>query len=260
MTNPNIVIIADYGTGDPSFTEVMLQLKNLIPNATIIPQSTPPFSTLNTGFWIYQIALTANIKNAYIFSNTAPRKEDKNAQKNNGGEKLMYAKLKNGFEIVAVNARYVFSFVRQYIKDFRFVNIANEGSQFRSRDFYPKAVAQMINKENSFLGSKGNITLIPQIPNNMISSIDGYGNIKTTARASQVRFKPGQTIIIEIHNQKHLAIYTDGVFHVKDGELAFAPGSSGHDDKFMEIFVRGGSAYRLFDNPEVEEEFIVLEK
>ena len=260
MANPNIVIIADYGTGDPAFTEVMLKLRILIPNATILPQSTPPFSTLNTGFWIYQIALTPNIKNTYIFSNTAPRKERKNAQKNNNGEKLMYAKLKNGFEIVAVNAKYVFSFVKPYIKEFRYVNVRNEGSQFRSRDYYPKAVAQMINKEKAFLGSKGDISSIPQVPNNMIPSIDGYGNIKTTARASEVRFKPGQTIVIEILKQKHLATYTDSVFNVKEGELAFAPGSSGHNDKFLEIFVRGGSAYRLFDNPQVEEEFKVLEK
>ena len=107
MTNPTIVIVADYGIGDPAFTEVALQLRSLIPNAHIIPQSTPPFSTLNTGFWIYQIALAKNLKNTYIFSNTAPRKEDKNAQKNNNGEKLMYTKLKNGFEIIAVNAKYV---------------------------------------------------------------------------------------------------------------------------------------------------------
>lgn len=260
MANPNIVIIADYGIGDPAFTEVILQLRSFIPNATIIPQSTPPFSTLNTGFWIYQIAQTSNTKETYIFSNTAPRKEDKNAQKNNGGEKLMYAQLKNGFEIIAVNAKYVFSFVLPYIEKFYFVNVQNQGSQFRSRDFYPKAVAQMIHKDKSLLGEKGNINSIPDVPRNLISSIDGYGNIKTTAAASQVLFKPGQTITIEIHNQKHLATYTDGVFHVKEGELAFAPGSSGHTDKFMEIFVRGGSAYRLFDNPEVEEEFVVLKK
>lgn len=260
MINPNIVIISDYGTGDPAFTEVTLQLRSLIPNAYIIHQSTPPFSTLNTGFWIYQIALTPNLKNTYIFSNTAPRREDKNAQKNNNGEKLMYAKLKNGFEIMAVNAKYTFSFVKPNIKEFRFVNVQNHGSQFRSRDYFPKAVAQMINKDKNFLGKKGNMRYIPDIPKNLISSIDGYGNIKTTTRTSQVKFKPGQTISIEIHKQKHLAIYTDGVFNVKEGELAFAPGSSGHDDKFMEIFVRGGSAYRLFDAPEAEEEFIVLEK
>ena len=260
MINPNIVIIADYGIGDPAFTEVMLQLKNLIPNATIIPQSTPPFSTLNTGFWIYQISLTPNIKDTYIFSNTAPRKEDKTALKHNGGEKLMYAILNNGFEIIAVNAKYVFSFVKPFIKEFHYMNARNEGSQFRSRDFYPKAVSQVINKEKVVLGKKGNTSVILDPPKNLIASIDGYGNIKTTTRLSQVKIKPGQTIIIAIHNQKHLATYTDGVFHVKEGELAFAPGSSGHNDKFMEIFVRGGNAYRLFDYPEVEEEFVVSGK
>lgn len=260
MTNLNIVIISDYGVGDPAFTEVVLQLRSFIPNAYIIPQSTPPFSTLNTGFWIYQIALTPNPKNTYIFSNTAPRKEGKDAQKNNNGEKLMYAKLKNGFEIIAVNAKYVFSFVKPHIEKLHYVNVQNQGSQFRSRDFYPKAVSQMINKDKTFLGAKCNISFIPDAPKNLIASIDGYGNIKTTTRSSLLKFKPGQTITIEIHKQKHLAIYTDGVFHVKEGELAFAPGSSGHNDKFMEIFVRGGSAYRLFDTPGVEEEFIVLEK
>ena len=260
MTNPNIVVIADYGIGDPAFTEVILQLKSLIPNASIIPHSTPPFSTLNTGFWIYQIAQTPNLKNTYIFSNTAPRKESKNAQKNNGGEKLMYAKLRNGFEIIAVNAKYVFSFVKPNIQRFHYANVENQGSQFRSRDFYPKAVMQIIAKDKAVFGGKGNIRSIPDVPKNLIASVDGYGNIKTATRASQVKFKPGRTITIEIHNQKHLATYTDGVFNIKEGELAFAPGSSGHFDKFMEIFVRGGSAYRLFDNPSVEEEFVVLEK
>ena len=140
------------------------------------------------------------------------------------------------------------------------MNARNEGSQFRSRDYYPKAVAKVLKKERTFLGKKGDIDSIPQVPKNLIASIDGYGNIKTTTRSSHLKFKPGQTITIDIHNQKHLAIYTDGVFHVKEGALAFAPGSSGHNDKFMEIFVRGGNAYRLFDNPEVEEEFSVLEK
>lgn len=260
MPSPNIVIIADYGIGDPAFTEVSLQIRSFIPNTYVIPQSTPPFSTLNTGFWIYQIALTPNIKNTYIFSNTAPRKEDKNAQKSNNGEKLMYAKLLNGFKIIAVNAKYVFSFVKPYIKKFYFVNVQNQGSQFRSRDFYPKKVAQMINKDKAFLGEKGNLSSIPDAPKNLITSIDGYGNIKTTTRASGVKFKPGQMITLEIHKQKHLATYTDGVFNIKEGELAFAPGSSGHNDKFMEIFVRGGNSHRLFDNPFVEEEFVVSEK
>lgn len=250
-----IVLITDYGTGDPAFTEVMLRLRSLLPEATVIPQSTPAFSTLNTGFWIYQIALTPDTKNTYIYSNTAPRKEDKAAQENNRGEKLMYARLKNGFEIIAVNAGYCFSFVKPYIEEFCVVNVADEGSQFRSRDIFPKAVAQMIKKEEGFKSEAIDTNSIPDAPELAIASIDGYGNIKTTLRRSQADYKPGETLTIDIHNRKHLATFTDGIFGVRDGELTLAPGSTGHDDKFMELVLRGGSAYHMFGKPQVEETF-----
>lgn len=258
MKNSTLVIVSDYGVGDPAFTEVLLQLRMLLPNTLISPQSTPPFSTLNTGFWISQIALTKNLRNTYIYSNTAPRKDDKSAQKNNKGEKLMYAKLTNGFEIMAVNSGYVFSFVKPHIQKFYFVNVGNEGSQFRSRDIFPQAAAKMVCKDKTFLGEKEKTSIIPNYPQNVISSIDGYGNIKTTIRASEVSFSPGQSVVIEINKQKHIATYSDGVFNIKAGELVFAPGSSGHNDRFMEIFVRGGNAHRLFDEPNVEDEFVII--
>lgn len=257
LMEKSLIVISDYGTGDPSFTEVLLQLRTLLPNVFVYPHSTPPFSTLNTGFWIYQIALTPNIKNSYIYSNTAPRKDKKEAQKNNSGEKLMYARLKNGFEIVAVNSGYVFSFVKNDIEKFHFAKVENEGSQFRSRDKYPIAVAKMIKNDKSFIGKKADKNTVPDYPANVIASIDGYGNLKTTMRASGVKLNPGQTISIEIYKKKHLATYTDGTFDIKEGELSFAPGSSGHTDKFMEIFLRGGSAWRLFDNPETEAKFAI---
>ena len=189
---------------------------------------------------------------------TLPRKENKNAQINNKGEKLMYAKLDNNFELIAVNAGYTFSFIKPHIKSFHYVDVKNEGSQFRSRDIYPQAVAAMVQGDTRFIGKKADRSDVPNVPKNVIASIDGYGNIKTTTRASQVNYKPGQPLIIDIHNQKHLATYTDGVFNIKDGELAFAPGSSGHNDRFMELFVRGGNAYRLFDKPQVEESFTII--
>lgn len=200
--------------------------------------------------------MTDNLTNdTYIYSNTAPRKEDKEAQMKNRGERLMYAKLQDGFEVIAVNAGYNFSFIKQNIQEFHFVNCANEGSQFRSRDIFPEAVAHVVRKDPAFLGEKAELSFIPDYPKRVIASIDGYGNLKTTTKQSEIHFIPGQSLIIQIHNQKHIATYTDGVFNIKEGELAFAPGSSGHDDKFMEIFVRGGNAHRLFDEPSVEETF-----
>jgi S-adenosylmethionine hydrolase len=252
MDNPNIVIVSDYGTGDPAFTEVMLQLKKRIPQAYLLPQSVPSFSTINTGYWIYQFAMNGDLKNTYIYSNTAPRKEEKEAQKNNRGEKLMYAKLKNGFEIVAVNAGYVFSFVKPEIQEFCYANIPNEGSQFRSRDIYPEAVAKVIQKDASIFGEKGDIASIPDFPTDRIASVDGYGNIKLTTRRSEVTYSAGQRLVVEIGNVKHQATFTDGSFNIEEGQVAFSPGSTGHNDKFMEIFYRGQSACELFMHPKVE--------
>lgn len=254
-----LVLIADYGAGDPAFSEVIIRLRNLVPGLFVQPQSTPPFSTVNTGFWIYQVSLTPNIKNTFIFSNTAPRKDKKHAQKNNKGEILMYAKLDNGFELMGINAGYNFSFIKPFIKEFHHVVTENEGSQFRSRDKYPYPVAKMVMGDKSFIGNEEDVSIIPDAPKNLIASIDGYGNIKTSIRNSEVNFKPGELLTLEVNRKKRVATYTDGTFNIHEGELAFAPGSSGHDDKFMEIFLRGGSAAKLFDNPEVESEIKITE-
>lgn len=253
-----LILLSDYGTGDPAFTEVMLRLRALLPDTYLFPQSIPPFSTINTGYWMAQFALTTDTPNTFIFSNTAPRKEERKAQENNKGEKMMYAKLKNGFEIMAINAGFAFSFVKPFIESFHYANVANEGSQFRSRDIYPFGVAKMVKKDASVIGEKEDISTIPDYPRNTIASIDGYGNIKTTTRLSEVStFTPGQKVTVQLNHQKHVAIFTDGVFNIHEGELAFAPGSTGHDDKFMELFVRGSSAYHLFDLPPVEEPFTI---
>lgn len=254
----NILLIADYGIGDPAFTEVTLALKTLLPEAIVHPQSVPAFSTLSTGFWIYQLARTPNLKNTYIYANTAPRKENSEAQKNNKGERLMYAKLQNGLEIMAVNAGYTFSFIKPYLSEFAYADVLNEGSQFRSRDFYPKAVYQMIKKEGSFLKDTVDPALIPDYPKQTIVSIDGYGNLKTTTRQSEVTATSGQSLLVELNGVKEKAVYTDGVFNVPSGQLAFAPGSSGYEDRFMELFVRGASAYKLFNSPQTEEAFTLL--
>lgn len=257
LMEKTLVLLSDYGTGDAAFTEVMLRLRAIAPDTFLHPQSVPAFSTINTGYWIAQIALTKDTPHTYIFSNTAPRKEEKKAQENNKGEKLMYARLKNGFELMAINAGYAFSFVKPYIQNFHYVNVDNHGSQFRSRDIYPFAVAKMLKADMSVLGEKEDVSVIPDYPRNVIASIDGYGNIKTTTRLSEVSLTPGQKVTVSLNHQKHAAIFTDGVFNIHEGELAFAPGSTGHDDKFMELFVRGSSANHLFELPLIEDSLIL---
>lgn len=257
MNQQFIQLIADYGTGDGAFGEVMQKLRLLAPEATVYPTSVQKFSTIATSFWTSQYALVNPVPEMMIYTNTAPRKDKKEARQNGEGEKLVYAKLKNGARVVGVNAGYCFSFVKPCIEALHIVNVANKGSQFRSRDFYPEAVVGIMRGDQAFVGESFSIDSIPDVPSYRIAHIDGYGNMKTTVRSSTVNFQPGQPVLVTLNGMMRTAYFTDGTFSVHEGELAFAPGSSGGDDKFMELFLRGLSAYVEFGKPLVEAPFSV---
>jgi hypothetical protein len=59
------------------------------------------------------------------------------------------------------------------------------------------------------------------------------------------------------------AVASDGSFGVEPGRLAFAPGSSGWTDgagrttRWMELFLRGGSAWDAFGRPPVGAEIVL---
>ncbi len=252
-----IQLIADYGTGDPSFGEVIQKLTLLDPAVRVNPTSVPKFSTIATGFWTAQYALVNPPSGLVIYTNTAPRKDNKDSRKGNEGEKLVYALLKNSVNVIGVNAGYCFSFIKPHIKEFHFVNVANKGSQFRSRDFYPEAVVGIGKRETRFIGEALDSSFIPDVPTERVAFIDGYGNLKTTTRKSHIHFTVGDPIRIELNGIRRTAYFTDGTFQVREGEIAFAPGSSGDDDRFMEIFMRGLSAWKEFGKPSIEEEFRV---
>ncbi|MBD3250508.1 MAG: hypothetical protein GF381_03005 [Candidatus Pacebacteria bacterium] len=248
-----IQLVADYGVGDPAFGEVAQRLKHLLPQAQVFPTSVPAFSTLATGFWINQYALMAGPENFIIYSNTAPRKDTKQERKANEGEKFVFAQLNNGNQVAAVNSGYCLSFIKDQLKTFKTINISNKGSQFRSRDFYPQAVVGILKKKKGVLGQDLDQSLIPDLPSNRLAFVDGYGNLKTTIYQSEIKHKPGSKIKIKLNGVVRTAYFAHGNFEVKEGELAFAPGSSGKkEDRFLEIFLRGGSAHALFDHPRVE--------
>jgi S-adenosylmethionine hydrolase len=261
MSKPQFIqLIADYGTGDPAFGEVVQKLQSLAPGVIVFETAVPSFNTIATGFWTAQYALVNSTPNMIIYTNTAPRKDDKESRKDNEGEHLVYALLKNGAKVVGVNAGYCFSFIKDEIASFYKVNVANKGSQFRSRDFFPEAVIGIAQENEKYIGEELDIQEIPSIPTNRIAWVDGYGNVKTTVRQSDMKkFKSGQPLLVTLGSMKRTAWYSDGTFNVREGELAFAPGSSGGKNRHMELFLRGLSAWKEFGKPTGDEELTIEE-
>jgi len=253
----SIFLIADYGSGDPAFAEVTQRLLMHLPDTHIHWLSVPPFSTLATGFWIAQLGLNPGPTHRLIYHNCAPRKDDPHARKDNEGEGLTYALLPNGVKVVGVNAGYTLSFIKDEATVLKTVNVSRGGSQFRSRDVFPQAAAAIAQDNFAILGDALNPADLPNIPAGRIAWVDGYGNLKTTIPATEVKLEPQSRVLIRVGDRVSDAVYSDGSFQVPEGTLAFAPGSSGWESeqqprfRWMELFLRGGSAWERLGRPEV---------
>lgn len=241
-----IQLIADYGKKDPAFAEVMQRLMMEVPDAVVSEIAVRPFSTEETGFWLAQLALAPHPEGMIVYSNTAPRKDKLEGREKNAGEGLVYAKLNNGVEVVAVNSGYSMSMLKADIAELWEVDVDNAGTQFRSRDNYPQIVGKVARKDYSCLKTKLDAASLPDFPKGIVAAVDGYGNIKTSWQGKDFNFAAGAKVKVKIGDMEQSAFYADGTFSVKDGEMAFAQGSSGHHGKMMEVFLRGGSAAGLY--------------
>lgn len=249
-------IIADYGFGDLAFAEVVQRIKFYLPDAEPILTPVPPFATIAAGFCIAQLGLNEAPAGTIIYHNVAPREDDEQARAANAGERLAFARLPTGVRVIGVNAGYAYSFVRDVAEDLRWAAVPAEGSQFRSRDLFPQAAAAIALGQPDAIAEKIPASDIPDVPQNSIAYIDGYGNLKTTIKHDG-KIRDGSAVRLQIGDKEMQAIASDGSFAVESGQLAFAPGSSGwtnaqgEEMRWMELFLRGGNAWESFARPSV---------
>ena len=248
-----IHIVADYGHGDLAFAEVHQQLSGRFPEATFVEVAVAPFDTLGAGFCVAQLGLTPGPEERIVFHNVAPRADVRDPRHRNEGERLVAAELPTGALVVGPNAGNCYSFVRDEAVSLRYVQAPASGSQFRSRDFFPDAIASLV--AGAGTGEPVPRENVPPIPEGVIAYVDGYGNLKTTWRAPPAG--SGQRVLVRIGGMAATAIVSDGTFEIEEGELAFAPGSSGWTSRsgepvrFFELFLRGSSAAARFGHPTV---------
>jgi hypothetical protein len=236
--------IDDYAPNGLEFAEINTRLYDALQdekNVVIHNTSIPSLDTMALGFVTGQLAYAPNPGRMVIYGNCAPRRTTDKASANNKDHGILYAKLKNGVEIVNVYSEFAFGFVKKDIVELRTINCPNEGSQFRSRDFFPYAVAKIVKGDYSELGEKLDVSIIPDIAKDLVAWTDGFGNIKTTTRMSDLKklgLKPGQTVQVILNDVSMTGIVSVGGFQVDRGVLAINAGSSGYDDPFIELFLR----------------------
>lgn len=242
-------LIADYGASDPAFSEVIHRLKHEDPAISVQPTEVPPLSTVATGFWIAQLGLhNPAFDDLLVYSNTAPRTEETTPDRADEGGRLCYLELDNGVPVVAVDAGYNLSFVRDAVREFREVETPATNSQFRSRDVFPERVVEIARGDTGALGVERSTERIPPKPERAVCHVDGYGNIKTSMRSSAVD-ADGDEITIALNDTTRDVALRDAVSEVEEGTIAMIPGSAGGDDPYVEVLLRGGSAAAEFDSP-----------
>lgn len=245
-----IHLIADYGHGDLAFAEVAQRLSSLVPGCVVLPTPVPPFDTVSAGFCAAQLALGDTAAPRLVYTNVAPRADHPDPRPWNQGERLVAATCPNGVVVVGVNAQHCFSFLRG-CAEIRAVDVPDAGSQFRSRDIFPPAVAQLAKGDTTCLGEPVD-ELVPPAPERAVVYIDGYGNLKTTWHDTPAPL--GAQVQVTVGGASAVPAVTDGTFAVRHGEMSFAPGSSGWDAGngrvvFYEVLLRGGSAAQRLGSP-----------
>jgi hypothetical protein len=246
-------LVADYGPADLAFAEVQQRLALELPEAQIVPTAVGAFDTLAAGFCVAQLALTPGPADRIIMHNVAPRRDDRDPRRDNAGEPFCAARTNDGVLIVGAHAGHCLSFLAPRVDEIRRLTVPDAGSQFRSRDLLPAAVAALARGDDTLLGKPLDPGEIAAVPEHVIAYVDGYGNLKTTVTAAPA--SAGQRISVRIGEVDATAIVSDGTFAVPEGELAFAPGSSGWQDRdgrhvrFYELLLRGGSAAARFGDP-----------
>lgn len=245
MTQPTFAHFAlDYAPSGLEFGEIIQQFRMHLeyPEQVYIQQtSVPSLDTMAVGFVTAQYALAPHSGRMVIYGNAAPRRDKTKAKKDNADEGIKYVRLDNGVEVINVNSEYAFGFMKSHVVEFRDIDCPNAGSQFRSRDFFPERVAKLINGDRSILTTELDIASIPDVPNNLIAWTDGFGNVKTTMRLSDLEkngFKIGQKVQVICNRVSMLGVIAVGGFAVDRGVLAVNAGSSGFEDPFIELFLR----------------------
>lgn len=300
---PVLKILTDYPRDDLAHDEVHQSLvtacvtRGLYP-ANIDVGSIPALDTIAAGFKTAQLVFNSKLGYGHIFhTNCAPRKNIVSVKSQ--GEKIVLGITRSGVVLLMVNAGYTlapfYDAVQAGEMMFYQTTVPDSGSQFRSRDYFPDAMADLtlhlatrfssMGEEKikqllkvhafreildglAYLGEPLNLTSFPVLPSGTVYYVDNFGNIKLNLkhfRLSNVH-AVGTPLVIAIGNTVCDAVVGDAGFSMGEGVIAITSGSSGwavgREGKamFSEIFLRGGSAASHFPGVKSGDRMLVMKR
>ena len=282
---PVLNILTDYPRDDLASDEVRQALVTACAERGVHPFSldvaaVPGLDTVVAGFKTAQLALNSRLGFGHVIhANCAPRRNI--ISQHSKGEGVVAGILPNGVALLVVNAGFSLShfvpFMRAGLVRFFRTSIPDAGSQFRSRDYFPDAMAQLaaflahkaddktagvlkagkgheILQGFPLLGDEVKADEINELSEGAICYIDNFGNIKLNLNHDRIVAQHGEgtQMVVSIGATVMNAVVGKAGFSQGEGELALTRGSSGwktpdgKDMRFTEIFLRGGSAAASF--------------
>jgi hypothetical protein len=231
------------------------------PNVTIRYQDIASQDTLGGAAALRQSVVgEVPVFGRVVFLNVAPRKSERGVKKKNGGEKVFIGLHQDG-TLFAGTGEHCFSFFKKDVEQGKLAlfqaNVAIEGSQFRSRDFFPWLAFVAANALPKFSGLAGqhlsaqqqtdalktlnfvNINAplraenIPDVPNNgaVASSIDVHGNVKTALTGADLdeHFPNGGDVYVLANDKLVPAQVATASFDKSEGSVVLSRGSTYRD-------------------------------
>src|SRR5690606_29869978 len=161
--------------------------------------------------------------------NVAPRRADKGPRVDNDGERLLLAEMPSGMRVLGVDAGHAFAFLAEAATELRAVDWPTKGSQFRSRDLFPEALALLHAGRLPFRGEPARARAVLAVPAALDACDVGLGHVRSARRWGEpLARRSGEAVGVEVGGPGHAARVGAGSFGVEEGGLAVAPGSSGY--------------------------------
>lgn len=293
---PFLKILTDYPRDDLASDEVHQSLiaacaTRNIDSFALDVGAIPSMDTVVAGFKTAQLACNSQLGYGHIIhTNCAPRRNM--VSKKSKGEGIVIGMLNNGAALVTVNSGHSLAPFYDQIKSgdavFFSTHVPDAGSQFRSRDYFPAALADLAiflteqytqlgaDKINSLLSENKMSEILDgfallnaaltiddfsEIATASILYIDNFGNIKLNLSHDDLLnlYPSGTELVLSIAGTVSHATVGEGGFSQGEGILALTRGSSGWGNtRFTEIFLRGGTAAGVFPRIQTGEQVLAV--